>query len=116
MAFIVWLLSLLLSAPPPIQATWERPGVARITWIQPANVVESCLIRKPNNDYPRLVTCLYNVPPGPNTLLLGNKGPLDASYKPQGGDTFIMRFDNSTQYTVISAPLRSIEYFPVFRR
>lgn len=107
------LLHLLIElSTPPMTARWDRPNTARIVWTQPNAVTETCFHRQPMDGQSVLITCLYNVPSGPNTLFLGNKGPLNASYRPQGGDTFVIVFDNAA---TISAPLRSVSYLPAFR-
>ncbi len=129
LAFI--LLLLLQPAPPPFVARWERPGVARLAWIQPAGVRETCMLRAqatgnrgqsrrrdsrllpvPALLSPVLVHCWPDLPAGLTVYRLGNLGPLDAAYHPAAGDTFVLTMDGA----VARAELRSVWRLAIVRR
>jgi len=94
------LLALLQPAPDPgLTAVWARPGVARIVWQQPAGVHLICISRNAT-----LIRCWTDLPAETYVMVLGNKGPLDAAFRPHSGDVFVLQQDGQTW----RAPLRGV--------
>jgi hypothetical protein len=110
---LIFLLALLIQpAPAPFAATWQRPGIARLSWTQLAGVRETCVIRAPAAGISVLVGCWYDLPAGPTGLTLGASAPVDASFRPTAGDTFTLTMDGAAS----TAQLRGVVYLGVMRR
>jgi hypothetical protein len=107
LAAILALGLLLQPAPPPFTATWQRPGVARLSWAQPAGVHETCVIRNTT-----LIGCWYDLPAGATGLTLGASGPSDAAFRPAAGDVFTLARDGAAA----QAELRGVVYVGIVRR
>ncbi len=92
-------------------ATWQRPGVARLTWVQPEGNTRACLTRIPANAQQVALDCYDNIPAGSQVvILLGATGPMDGNMRPQAGDSFGLRIGDE-RYTAL---LRTIVRLPVF--
>jgi hypothetical protein len=104
---IAALVFFLQPAPPPFTATWQRPGVARLSWAQPAGVHETCVVRNTT-----LIGCWYDLPSGATGLTLGASGPMDANFKPQAGDVFVLTQDGAARW----AQLRGVVVLPLVAR
>ncbi len=102
---------LVLALAPSFSATWQRPGVARLNWSQPANVHETCLIKAPAAGISVLIGCWYDLPAGDTGLTLGAQGPMDASFRPAAGDVFTLTQDGQKEH----APLVGRVFLPVVR-
>lgn len=101
------------AAPPRIVAHWERPGVARIVWEQPAGIAVTCLSRNPTgNATVILIRCWNDLPAEQYIYLLGSEGPLDAAHHPQVDDVYALQQD----LIVYWALLRGVVVVPVLRR
>lgn len=97
MITIIILLTLLTQPAPPLRATWERPGVARVVHSA------GCLYRNQT-----FIRCYERG----GVLLLGSVGPLDGAYRGQVGDLFrLVKPDGSIE----QARIKSVLYFPVMR-
>jgi hypothetical protein len=94
-----------LQPAPPFTATWPRPTVARLSWAQPDGVHETCVIRNTT-----LIGCWYDLPTGPTGLSLGDTGPIDANFKPQAGDVFVLTMDGAA---AARAELRGVVMLPL---
>lgn len=82
----------------PLTAAWERPGVARVSWSG-----AGCLFHNET---------LYRCYDAGQTLLLGDRGPIDYAYRPAPGDTLrLVRPGGAVEV----ARLGSVWYFPVWR-
>ncbi len=109
---LIALVFALQNTPAPFTAVWVRPGVARLEWTQPPNVVEMCLIRKPINEAGILIGCWYNLPAGETGLTLWDKGPVSGIYQPRANDAFIWAFDGVESG---AAQLHGFVFLPVMR-
>jgi hypothetical protein len=88
---LVYLLSVLFQ---PFTAVWVRPNIARLDWVQPVGVHETCLVRE-EGDTGRsvLIGCWYDLPAGKTGLTLGGTGPMDGAFRPQARDSFQLMQD-----------------------
>lgn len=92
------LLVFLALASPPLQAVWERPGIARVSWSG-----AGCLWKGDT-----FIQCYQ----GGGVLRLGDKGPLDGRMRVYPHDIFtLQRPDGSIE----QATIKSLLYFPVMR-
>ena len=92
-------------------ATWQRTGVARLTWQQPTDTRYACLTRIPATGNAVPLDCYHSISPGAQVvILLGATAPVDGNYRPQAGDTFMLQVSDET-YT---SALRAILRLPVF--
>jgi hypothetical protein len=94
MITIIILLALL---SPPLTATWDGPGVARIEH------GVGCLWK--GNTF---IACYEEE----GVLALGDKGPLDHAYHVHSGDIFTLVKPDGT---IEQATIKGVLYFPVFR-
>jgi hypothetical protein len=78
----------------PFTAVWQRSGIARLDWVQPAGIHETCLARE-EGDTGRsvLIGCWYDLPAGATGLTLGGTGPMDGAFRPQARDSFQLMQD-----------------------
>jgi hypothetical protein len=104
---IAALVFFLQPAPPPFTATWQRPGVARLSWAQPAGVHETCVIRNTT-----LIGCWYDLPSGATGLTLGDSGPIDAEFQTTGGRCVSLAQDGAARW----AELRGVVYVAAGRK
>lgn len=106
---VFFLLSLL---EPPFRATWQSPGVARLSWTQPASTTRACLTRIPASGQAVALDCYDSVPPGPVVLLLGATGPVDGMARPQAGDSYALEVGGASE----RARLAGVVYLGAIRR
>lgn len=95
---ITILIILALLNPPPLRATWEGVGVARVSW-QGAG----CLFHNGR---------LYRCYDGGRTILIGARGPIDAVDRPNVGSVYTFQHAGGQ---IERAPLVGRVYFPVWR-
>jgi len=93
-------------APPPFVARWQSPRVARLAWIQPADVHTTCVYRGST-----LIRCWADLRAGLAVLRLGDTGPLDASMHPAAHDIYTLDMDGA----VARAELRAVVRLPIVR-
>ena len=109
-ALVFWLLA---DVQPDVNlsATWQRPGVARITWEQPADVAQTCLYRTPSNTAQVFIGCWQQLPADTIILMLPGATQNDYTWFPAVGDVYILTMDGDT---VASEPLRGVLRLPAF--
>jgi hypothetical protein len=92
-------------------ATWQRPGVARLTWTQPDSTDRACLTRIPANGQPVALDCYSGIATGAQVVVkLGATAPLDGNYRPQAGDRYAVQIGNQ----VYTDTLKSVVRLPVY--
>ena len=92
-------------------ASWQRAGVARLTWLQPTDTSYACLTRIPATGDPVPLDCYHSITPGAQVvILLGATAQLDGNMRAQAGDTYVLQVSDET-YT---SALRTILRLPVF--
>jgi len=107
------LLLLLALLPPPFTATWQRAGIARLEWTQPAGQTRACLTRIPLGGQPVALDCYDDIPPGTAVvILLGVTAPVDGQARPQAGDSYVLDIGEAHA----RAHLASVVYLGVVRR
>lgn len=95
---ITILIALALLNPQPLTATWERPGIARLSWSG-----AGCLWKGDT-----FIRC-YDAG---GVLRLGARGPLDGAYRPRVGDVFtLVRSDGTEERATLAWRV----YVPVWR-
>lgn len=100
MAAILALLLALLQPPDPgLTARWDSPTSAVVSWQQGQR---GCLWR--NSTF---IGCYDGA--GAVRVTFGQRGPMDAAYRPAAGDVFTVVVDGAAY----SAPLRSVVRLPV---
>jgi hypothetical protein len=82
----------------PLTATWERPGVARVSWHG-----AGCLFHN---------RTLYRCYDGGRTLLIGG-AQTDGAYRPRVGSIYTLQRPDGT---IEQAQLRGVVYVAVWRR
>lgn len=102
-SIIVVLLSILA---PPFTATWDRPGVATIRWLQ---TERGCLYRESAIGERVFAGCFEGA--GTVSVTFGRVGPLSGDLRPTAGDVWILDSGGVTQ----RATLRSVGYLAVWR-
>jgi hypothetical protein len=104
---LVLLLATTLQPNATFNATWERPGVARLTWAQPADNTRACLVRQPASGQAVALDCYSNIPAGAQVVvLLGATAPVDGNYRPQVNDTYRLQIGNTVAYATLRAVVR----------
>jgi hypothetical protein len=94
------------AAPTTFTARWERAGAAAVQWEQTSR---SCLYRQPLIGPAVFLDC-YDAT-GSYAISFGVVGSLDAAYRPQPGDVYVLISGD----TVVRAPLRGVTFLPVSR-
>lgn len=94
-----------------LSATWLRPGVARVAWLQPAGVHQTCLYRTPQTGSQALINCWTDLPPGNTGLNLPGASSNDYTRFPVAGDVYTLNMDGNQ---VAQERLRAILRLPAF--
>jgi hypothetical protein len=111
LATIVLLLSTQPQPSVNFSATWERPGVARLTWMQPTDTSYACLTRIPASGSAVPLDCYHTITPGAQVVIhLGATAPVDGNFRPKAGDNYELYVSGETYTSKLQTVLR----MPVF--